>query len=220
MSDHPNPPPEPQVPEAVPALTPVNRVAEAILQFLGQVPETEEPESDDPHRKARAIAHAASTRAGMAAATLALPPGPIGWITIVPELITVWKVQAQMIADIAAVFGRHSHLSREQMIYCLFRHMAAQAMRTLVVQAGERVLFRRVSLRAFQGIAEKIGIRVTQRAISKGISRWVPLIGAAGVGAYAYYDTRQVAKTTIALFEKEIEVISVEEAERLPEAEE
>jgi hypothetical protein len=53
-------------------------------------------------------------------------------------------------------------------------------------------------------------VHLTQHAISKGISRWLPVVGAVGVGAYAYYDTRHVAQTAIALFERgeETEIIA------------
>ncbi|MEW5296878.1 MAG: hypothetical protein WDW36_000125 [Sanguina aurantia] len=39
------------------------------------------------------------------------------------------------------------------------------------------------------------------------ISRWLPVVGALGVGAYAYHDTGQVAKTAIALFGGNMEFI-------------
>ena len=44
------------------------------------------------------------------------------------------------------------------------------------------------------------------KSILTSMSRWLPVVGAMGVGAYAYYDTRQVAKTAVALFEREIEL--------------
>ena len=90
------------------------------------------------------------------------------------------------------------------MLYCLFKHSAAQAVRDLVVRVGERYLVRRASLKTLQTVAKKIGIKVTQKALGKGISRWVPLISALGVGGYAWYDTASVAKTAIELFENEI----------------
>lgn len=111
-----------------------------------------------------------------------------------------------MVADIAGTYGKQTFLTREQMLYCLFRHTAAQAVRDLVVRVGDRFLVRRVLLRAFQTIARKVGVRITQRVIGKSISRWLPIIGALGVGAYAYYDTGQVAQTAIELFEGEIEI--------------
>jgi hypothetical protein len=93
------------------------------------------------------------------------------------------------------------------MIYCLFKHSAAQAVRDLVVRVGQRMLVKTASLKVLQTIAEKIGIRVTQRVIGKSVSRWVPVVGALGVGAYAYYDTGQVAKTAIDLFERDVQLL-------------
>jgi hypothetical protein len=42
--------------------------------------------------------------------------------------------------------------------------------------------------------------RVAQRSAGSSIARWLPAIGAVGVGAYAFYDTRQVAARAIGLF--------------------
>jgi len=202
---------EPPVPAS--ADRPESRIAEAILNFIGHIPKTDEHKSQHPAKKAKSIANGAAAKAALAAGSLALPPGPLGWLTILPELIAVWKIQAQMVADIAAIYGRKSCLTREQMLYCLFRHMAAQAVRDLVVRVGERFLVRRVSVRALQNAAGKVGVRVSQRAIGKGLSRWLPIVGALGVAAYAYYDTGQVAATTIELFERDIEVVPEPEGE-------
>jgi hypothetical protein len=77
-------------------------------------------------------------------------------------------------------------------------------MRDLVVRVGDRILVRRAATRTLRVLVGKLGLRVTERVIGKGISRWIPLIGALGVGAYAYYDTSQVAATAIELFSKEL----------------
>jgi len=185
---------------------PHNRFVETILNFIGHIPHTSEPHSEHPDIRARSIASTAALKAAATSGALALPPGPLGWITILPELTAIWKIQAQMVADIAGTYGKEAFLTREQMLYCLFRHAAAQAVRDLVVRIGERFLVRRVSLRVFQNIAKKIGLRITQRVIGKGVSRWLPLIGALGVAGYAYYDTGQVAQTTIELFRGEIDI--------------
>ena len=57
-------------------------------------------------------------------------------------------------------------------------------------------------------IAQKVGIRITQRAIGKGVARMLWIVGAIGVAGYAYYDTAQVAKTTRELFKHDIELES------------
>jgi hypothetical protein len=111
-----------------------------------------------------------------------------------------------MVADIATAFGQEAFLTREQMLYCLFRHAAAQAVRDLVIRVGERALIRRVPLSALQRVVRKVGVRVSQRVIGRGVSRWLPVIGALGVAGYAYYDTGQVAHTAIELFGRPIDV--------------
>ena len=91
-------------------------------------------------------------------------------------------------------------------MYCLFRHTAAQAFRDLTIRVGERVLVKQASLKVMQSIAKKVGLKISQRALGKGLTRWIPIVGAVGVGAYAYYDTAQVAATAIELFENELAI--------------
>jgi hypothetical protein len=177
-----------------------NKVTQAILDFVSKVPASKIDGSADPATEARRIGNAAARRAALTAGSLALPPGPLGWLTILPELTLIWKIQGQMVSDIAAAYGRHADLGREQMLWCLFRHTAAQAFRDLVVQMGDRLVFRRMSHGIAQRVAKQVGVKITQRTVGEGISRWLPVVGALGVGAYAYYDTGHVASTAIALF--------------------
>ena len=180
------------------------RITAAILDFISEVPGSRIHGSGDPTSEARRLANRAARRAAVTAGSLALPPGPLGWLTLLPELIAIWKIQAQMVSDIAAAYGRHATLGREQMMWCLFRHTAAQAFRDLVIRVGDRLVFRRMSWGVAERVAKQVGIKVTQRTLSKGAARWLPVVGALGVGAYAYYDTGQVASTAIAMFEGEI----------------
>ena len=181
-------------------ITDHSRVTQAILDFVSQIPDSKISGSPDPETEARRLGARAAQRAALTAGSLALPPGPLGWLTVLPELIAIWKIQAQMVSDIAAAYGQHSELGREQMLWCLFRHTAAQAFRDLVVRVGDRLLFRRIGYSVAERVAKTVGVKVTQRAVGKGISRWLPVVGAMGVGAYAYYDTGQVARTAIAMF--------------------
>lgn len=185
------------------------RIGKSLVDFISEIPQTAEPSCASPHERARTIANAAALRASAVSGALALPPAPVGLITILPELGAVWRIQAQMVADIAGAFGKSAILSREQMLYCLFRHSAAQAIRDLVVRVGERHLVRQTTLRLMQVAAAKVGVRLSQRALAKTVARWLPVAGALGVAGYAYYDTAQVAETTIALFEREIETAPI-----------
>ena len=98
------------------------------------------------------------------------------------------------------------------MLYCLFRHTGAQLFRDLVMRVGERYLVRRLPVRSLYAVVNKIGLRLTQRSIGRAVSRVVPVLGAAGVAGYSWYDTRQVARTALELFGRDIEVEPAEPA--------
>jgi hypothetical protein len=182
------------------------RIAEAILDFVGQAPVTTELEARKPELRARAIAATAARRAAVTSSGLSLPPGPLGWLTLLPELRSLWQMQTQLVADIAGCYGKTAELGREEMIYCLFRHTDAQAVRDLVAQIGQRFVVQRASRPQVQAVVLKIGMHIAQRLIGKGISRWIPVFGALGAGAYAYYDTARVADTAIEFFAGVIDV--------------
>lgn len=144
---------------------------------------------------ADAIMRAAARRAALVSGSLALPPGPLGVATVLPDLYLIWKIQRQMVADLFAVHGRTAELTRTHMLYCLFRHAASQVLRDVAVRAGERFVIRQMSAGALRSTLGALGVSVTQRAAGAAAGRFVPALGAAAVAAYAYWDTMQVAKT-------------------------
>ena len=176
-------------------------IVRAILDFVARVPPSTTPDAADPAHAAGRLTLNAARHAGLTAGSLALPPGPLGWLTLVPELVAIWRIQAQLVSDIAAAHGRHAALGREAMLWCLFRHTAAQAFRDLAVRMGDRLVFRPASAAALERIARHVGIVLAGRTAGRGLARWLPLAGALGVGAYAYHDTRAVGRTTLALMQ-------------------
>jgi hypothetical protein len=191
--------PEPEPREGLKKST--EALAKAILDVVAAVPKTSEERDASPRDRARAIQTTASLKAAAVSGTLALPTGPLGLAAIVPDLITVWRIQAKMVADIAGAYGQSAHLSQEHMIYCLFRHAAAQIVRDLAARVGERVVIRRATLQALQKLAQQLGIKVSKQVIAKSAARWLPVVGSIGVAGYAYYDTAQVAATATELFD-------------------
>jgi hypothetical protein len=181
-------------------------VARALEDLVARVPRSDQREAADPLTKARSLARAAARKAGALSGGMALPPGPLGLVTIVPDLVAIWRVQSQMVADIAAVYGRSGALTRESMLHCLFRHGSAALLRDVVVRAGDRWLVRPAGLAALRRLLARIGVRVSEQVLGRALSRWVPLLGAFGVGAYAYYDTSKVAANAIDLFSREVVV--------------
>lgn len=204
MNQRTAPPPHPEA-ESEPA----SGLGQSLLAALGEVPHSSRRPSAQPEADSRRLAASACRRAALAAGTLALPLGPLGWLTLLPEMRTVWKIQARLVADIAALHGRQTPLTREELVYCLFRHSSGSLLRDLVVRVGERSLVQRVTLQALQMLARRIGARLAARVAGKSLARWVPVAGAVGVGAYAYWDTRQVAQTALELFATEVVLPSV-----------
>lgn len=176
-------------------------VHNAILRVLSEIPVSRERRDEHPAARARTIAKTAALRTAAVSGSLSLPPGLWGWLTIIPDLKAVWRIQSQMVADIAGTFGQESAVSREQMFYCLFRHAAAHSVGALAVRAGERFFVRRAEAAAIESAVERIGVPIARRVAGRGLSRWLPVVGAAGVASYAYYDTMRVAKTSIELFQ-------------------
>lgn len=196
-------------------------LAEKLLDVVGRIPEPREPQHPDPAARAQVIARTAALKAAAAAGTLALPPGPLGWATIAPELYAVWKIQSQMVADIAGAYGKPELLSREQMLYSLFSHTAASAFRNLVVNVGERYLVRRAPLSALYAIGNKVALRIAQRSAGRVVTRWIPALGALGVAGYVYVDTGHVASTSIELFSADVRIegeVEVEGVEAMADA--
>jgi hypothetical protein len=183
-----------------------NPLLRAIENLAISIPSSSEPLSSNPQLRAREIIRIAGFKAGALSATLALPSGPAGMLTLIPDLIKVWQLQQQMVADIAACFGKSSQLNRQMMIYCLFRHGAAMLVRDVVARVGERVIVKQTSLRGVQQTLGKIGIHVTQKAVGKTLSRWLPIVGPVLIGGYSLMDTRKVGNTAIDNFSREIEI--------------
>ncbi|MGQ0799132.1 MAG: hypothetical protein ACT4NL_03340 [Pseudomarimonas sp.] len=181
-------------------------LADKLLDLIGNIPPSRESASDEPKARARVVARTAATKAASAAGALALPPGPLGWLTIAPELYAVWKIQAQMVADIAGVYGKDKALNREQMLYCLFSHTAAKAFSDLVIRVGQRFVVRRAPVSALYAIANKVAIRIAHRSAGRVVARWVPALGALGVAGYVYFDTGRVADACIELFAADLQL--------------
>src|SRR5690242_11280471 len=119
---------------------PIRDVEGVIERVIADVPPPRTGPVNDAAHAAEEFAHAAARKAALLSGSLALPPGPIGMLTVLPDLYLIWKVQRQMVADIFALHGREAELTRSHMLFCLFRHMASQVARDVVVRAGQRLI--------------------------------------------------------------------------------
>jgi hypothetical protein len=177
-----------------------------LFKVIHEIPTSSEKETSEALIRSRKLISEASFKAAAISGALALPSGPLGWFTILPDLAAIWRLQAQMVADIGGAFGKEGKLTEESIVYCLFRHATAQVVRDLVTRMGERVIVQRGSLRVAENVLESIGINLVHRVARGGLWRLLPAIGALAVAGYAYYDTDQVGQTAIEFFSKDIEL--------------
>ena len=195
------------------AENPGSSVAEAqvtgvLMDVIVSIPRSEERLSATPDTRSTELIKKASTTTAGISGGAALVPGPLGLLTILPDMYAIWRVQARLVADIAAVYGKSGTLSKEQMVWCLFKHSAAHVAGDFVVQVGERYIVHPRSLQGMQKAVGLLGIKIAQRALGKSVARYLPVLGAAVVARYAYTDTKKVGLAAMSLFSQEIVIES------------
>lgn len=180
------------------------RITDALLTLLARQPKSSLPIAADPKKAAQTLAGRAAKKAAAVSGGLALPVGPLGLLTVVPDLVVIWRLQQQLVVDIAAVYGRSDAVNQQTMIHCLFQHSSASIVKDLVARVGGRSLVRRASTTLIRSVLKRIGLRLARLLLGKSVARLIPLVGAAAVAGYAYQDTIKVAASAIALFGRDL----------------
>mgnify|MGYP002624002323 CR=1 FL=1 len=176
------------------------RLATLLFELITDIPESLYVPTGDAEEKVKKLIRNASVKASAVSATLSVPAGVTGVLTSLPDIAAIWRIQAQLVSDIAATYGKFAQLSREAMVWCLFRHSAAQLVRDIAVRTGSRIVVQKLSLAALEALLKKIGFKVSTKFLGKVALRAIPAIGALGNGAYSFYDTYEVGKTASAYF--------------------
>lgn len=175
--------------------------APAVLEVVSDIPRPRVRRRRQPDEAARQLAAAAALKAALAAGSLALPGGVLGWLTVLPQLRAVWRIQVQLVVDIAALHGHRGRPTREEILHCLFQQATARTLQQVAVRAGSGLSAGSVPARLLQLGVQRIAVRLVQRMVGRRLSRLLPLVGAAGIGAYAYLETARVGTAAMALFE-------------------
>ncbi|MGH7944467.1 MAG: hypothetical protein ACREH8_14440 [Opitutaceae bacterium] len=181
-------------------------ISQALHALVSQIPTSTETPGIIPDERVKSLAKMAALKAAAISGSFTLPPGPFGMATVVPDLLAVWRIQQQLVGDIAGAFGKSNALTSETMVICLFKHGGAALTKPLFAREGNEVVVQRIANRTLLQLLEKIAVRVAQRIAAKSVSRWLPVLGALGAGAYAYYDTTHVATNAIELFSQKLRV--------------
>ena len=103
------------------------KLSKLLFELITDIPESLYTPSEDSDEKIKKIIRQASLKAATVSATLSVPAGVTGVLTSIPDIAAIWRIQAQLVSDIAATYGKFAQLSREAMVWCLFRHSAASS---------------------------------------------------------------------------------------------
>lgn len=176
------------------------KIKDILFEVISNIPESGFEHSSDPYSKSKVVIRQTAIKAAMMSAGFSLPSGPVSILTIIPDLLGIWNLQKSMIADIAALHGKKAILTKEQLLYCLFRHSASQVFRDIFVKTGTKATIEKAVAQTFETLLERIGLHIAKRTGSGLLYRVIPFIGTAGAAFYAYADTEQVGNVALKYF--------------------
>ncbi|MDX1959361.1 MAG: hypothetical protein SFU98_12360 [Leptospiraceae bacterium] len=155
----------------------------------------------DPYDLILDIAKKVSLQTGFVSGMLSLPSGYFGYATILPEIFFLLKMQARMVKDIAALYGKEKLITKEILLYCIFKRNQISLLERTIKISSTRALVRPMTVNLFLKFLEKyiVGIK-----FSKKLTRFLPLLGFLSSGIISFVDTKVVALTASNLFSKEI----------------
>lgn len=171
-----------------------------VFNLITDIPDSLLCPNRDPDARAEILIKQAALKAAAVSTSLSIPAGFTGVLTSIPDIAAVWRIQAQLVSDIACTYGKFAMLSREAMVWCLFRHSAASLLRDVAVRTGSRIVVQKLSLAALQKLLQRIGVKISTNFLGRIALRAIPAIGAVGNGAYTYFDTNEVGKTAKSYF--------------------
>ena len=171
-----------------------------VFNLITDIPDSLLCPNRDPDTRADILIKQAALKAAAVSTSLSIPAGFTGVLTSIPDIAAVWRIQAQLVSDIACTYGKFAMLSREAMVWCLFRHSAASLLRDVAVRTGSRIVVQKLSLSALQKLLQRIGVKVSTNFLGRIALRAIPAIGAIGNGAYTFFDTMEVGKTAATYF--------------------
>ena len=77
-----------------------------IFDLITNIPESIYVSSMDADSRVKLITQRASFKAATVSTTLSIPAGFTGILTAIPDIAAIWRIQAQLVADIAATYGK------------------------------------------------------------------------------------------------------------------
>jgi uncharacterized protein (DUF697 family) len=177
------------------------RILENILNTLGPDPGeiTVDGSPQKMIRKASRAAFLISTGAG-------IPSGPVGLVTIVPEIVAITRLQINLILRVAKFYQQEAKVNKTIILTVLGVAMGVVLKHALINKVGARIIVKSLSAEGAKRITREIGEKFAVGLLKRGIGRWVPLMLAPIFGYLSLSMTRKVGREAESLFSHELEV--------------
>jgi hypothetical protein len=144
----------------------------------------------------------AARKAFWVSTTLSAAWGPAGLATILPEIISLVKIQMNLVCKIA-----HYHQSRNILNHAAILLIFANALGLaigpqILSKIGTRLVVKSLSLPLLSMIARKIGVAIAVKISQRVVGRWVPILLAPVFGLFSKRMTRKIGREADLLFKE------------------
>jgi uncharacterized protein (DUF697 family) len=149
-----------------------------------------------------------------------IPPGPLGMTTIVPELITITKIQINLVYRIAKFYNKEQLVTPTIILHILATALGIVLGRNLLRKMGTRFIVKALSLQVIKTMAQKLGITIGTRLLAKIGARWIPIVTAPIFGAFSKGQTKRVGIASNEIFSSDIEfekILKCSQGHEVPE---
>ncbi len=133
-----------------------------------------------------------------------LIPGKVSYALILPELLLIYRLQAQMIVDIAALYGKDNPMDKTLLFYCLFQGSSSNLFKHLIKDTGKRIIVRPVSIKMIEALILQLSKKIFKKSFSGSFSIFLPFVGLAVSGTLNYLYTTRIGEIASQVFSKEI----------------
>lgn len=175
-----------------------NWFADLLMSFM---PNDMDIEGKTPSEMVKSAAYKSSAVSGIAT----LPPGPTGFLTLLPELIAVTKIQMNLVYALAKYYNKAERLNTSIVLLIFANAVGVNAGRNLIRIHGRRVIVSVLRDTTVRELAKRVGIKITAKITSRAAGRFFSLFAAPIFATITYKSTKTIGKEAIRIFSRELE---------------
>ncbi|MBP7510199.1 MAG: TerB family tellurite resistance protein [Prolixibacteraceae bacterium] len=179
-------------------------IMDLITNFFRSKVDDFSKDSDKPSSyEAQSIVNTYALKCSSVSGVAGLVPGPLGMLSIIPDIVMVLRLQTEMLAKLSVAYNKEKIVTKELVLFMLFQGVGAAGISFVAVKAGQ-VIVKRASTRIIQRMVAMMGGRILQRAVARTAARFLPIIGASAMAIWVGYMTRKIGNTAKDLLSKDI----------------